>query len=124
VNAPTNRMAQVMNGLRVDRSENGSTIFVPLPRLAWRSCGPCDCPHCNGRDGFWDTVAIAATPARKGASDTTWTVHRPGGHPFHDRADRPWEDVRDVGCGWRSEGVYWTDAAAVAGAPEQERRPA
>ena len=88
-----------MDGLSIARSLDDSTVFVALPRVAWRSLGKCECSHCNGREGFWDTLALAAARPERGKSDTTFMVHRPGGHPFHDRNDR--------------DGVYYTDPETV-----------
>jgi hypothetical protein len=91
-----NETMRTMNGERVTRV--GNTIFIPLPRSQWKACGKCHCQNCQGRDGFWDTLAIAASP-RKGEADTAWTVHRPEGHPSHDLAN----DLH----------TYWTDPATV-----------
>jgi hypothetical protein len=67
-------VANKFNGTQVTRA--GNTIFVPLPRESWTSAGICRCAICDGREGFWDTLAIAANPA-KGVANTTWTVHYP-----------------------------------------------
>jgi hypothetical protein len=76
-----------LNGQRVIRRAN--TIFVPLPQKAWRSAGICDCDHCKGSEGFWDTLAITENPElskRKGWNDTTWTVHAPEFQPQETQA--------------------------------------
>lgn len=84
-----------LNGERVKR--RNSTIFVQLPRRAWRPCGTCSCPHCKGGAGFWDTLAIANAPPKDG-NDTTWLVHMPENHPYHDRT---------------SDGRFYTEERAV-----------
>lgn len=66
-----------MNGVAVLR--RGNTVFIPLPVSLWKSCGPCHCDRCKGREGFWDTVAVAEKPNRR-QTDTTWTVHMPELH--------------------------------------------
>jgi hypothetical protein len=88
-----------LNGLRIDRSTDASTIWIPLPRAAWRSCGKCACRDCQGREGFWDTLALASAGPERGKPDTTFTAHRPAGHPFHDR---------------NADGVCYTDPVVVA----------
>lgn len=74
-------MTANLNGLPFYESSNG-TLFVPLPREAWRSCGRCDCGECHGTEGFWDTLAIPS-PAPSTADvgqyrfTTTYLVHYP-----------------------------------------------
>lgn len=70
-----------LNGTRVTRvtdHRDVTVIFIPLPGPLWRSCGTCNCLHCKGREAFWDTLAVCATP---GQPDTTWTVHMPEINP-------------------------------------------
>lgn len=74
------------NGAPITR--RGNTIFIPLPRAAWRPCpgGTCTCPHCKATgatEAFWDTLAIAEDPkAVKGHfNDYAWSVHYPELHP-------------------------------------------
>lgn len=84
---PTQRDEVGLNGAMVTRSGDDSTIFIALPRHLWRSCGDCRCAKCvdpdtgEAREGFWDTLAVAAEPPehRKGSkkADYTWTVHKP-----------------------------------------------
>lgn len=62
----------IFNGIQVAR--RAGTIFIPLPREAWVSCGLCQCSHCKGAEGFWDTIAVSA---KDSARDYTWTVHAP-----------------------------------------------
>lgn len=62
--------ASTLNGLRVSKRYAGGLRFVQLSRELWRSCGRCDCPHCQGKEGFWDTLAIPA-------EGTTYTCHFP-----------------------------------------------
>jgi hypothetical protein len=50
-----------------DSQEN---VFVPLPHGLWKSTGNCDCSHCKGKEGFWDTLAIAP-------DGSSYTVHYP-----------------------------------------------
>lgn len=64
-----------LNGATVRRREE--TIFILLPREAWRSCGKCDCTHCQGREGMWDTLAVSHNGPKSG-NDHAWTVHNPG----------------------------------------------
>jgi len=73
-----------LNHSRVTRV--GNTVFVPLPRALWRSCGRCDCAHCQGREGFWDTLALPAEATESRHDDTTWTVHAPEYHPLSARS--------------------------------------
>jgi hypothetical protein len=54
----------------------GNTIFIRLPRELWRSCGVCRCDVCKGGEGYWDTLAVAATH-EPGRNDYAWTVHYP-----------------------------------------------
>lgn len=65
-----------MNGTRITRHKDGNTIFIPLPRILWRSAGRCDCNVCKGKEGFWDTLALTSQPENR-ATDTAWTVHYP-----------------------------------------------
>lgn len=65
-----------VNGAQVIKRTD-STIFMRLPRGLWRSCGTCRCDTCKGREGYWDTLAIAALPRKANEPDTTWTVHMP-----------------------------------------------
>jgi len=65
-----------LNGAKVIE-RRPTTIFVRLPRELWRSVGRCDCSKCNGAEGFWDTLAIAADPSRDNYRDYAWTVHHP-----------------------------------------------
>lgn len=67
-----------LNGARVERSQDGSTIFIPLPPGLHRDSGRCDCPACKGGEGKWDTLAVAAKKPKQG-NDHAWTVHRPEG---------------------------------------------
>ena len=64
-----------LNGASTYLSTDGSTVFIRLPRELWRSAGPCGCPHCKGKEGFWDTLAVSTKPTRW--NDTAWTVHFP-----------------------------------------------
>jgi hypothetical protein len=75
-------MANV-NGMPV-LIRRGDTIFLRLPRDLWRSCGRCDCDSCKGTEGFWDTLAVAATAPADG-SDHAWTVHYPEATAHRDR---------------------------------------
>jgi hypothetical protein len=72
-----------LNGSIIKRSADGSTIFVKLPRTAWREIdGGCSCDFCKkvpGRKAYWDTLAISKEPT--GGLETAWTVHQPEGHP-------------------------------------------
>ena len=63
-----------MNGQPVYFHKDRDTLYVALPRELWRSAGPCDCAHCKGKEGFWDTVAVSPSKAY------TWTVHAPELH--------------------------------------------
>ncbi len=81
-----------MRALRVDygnadTKKGITTIFVPLPRAAWLPLDRCNCANCDGRPAWWDTLAIQRTPDGPGIgqTSTTWLVHRPEGHPFHDQ---------------------------------------
>jgi len=74
-----------LNGIAVHRSEDGSTIFIPLPRELWRSCGGCGCRYCSptcgksSSEAYWDTLAVSTKPPDDGR-DYTWTVHAPEYH--------------------------------------------
>lgn len=72
-------MTDTLQSLPVHCSQSGTTLWIPLPRHLWRACGPCNCPTCNGADGYWDTLAIAAHPT-PGTIGSTWTVHFPELH--------------------------------------------
>lgn len=63
-----------LNGARVTR--RGSTIFISLPKALWRSAGVCNCPVCEGGEGFWDTLAVGD---HYKAGDYAWVVHHPEG---------------------------------------------
>ena len=67
-----------IQGLPVYRIVNqpGSALYIPLPRELWRECGSCDCEHCKGGVGFWDTLGVATT----GILPRTWTLHAPELH--------------------------------------------
>lgn len=80
------------NGLPVLR-RNDDTIFIPLPRSAWKELSDgCCCQYCSVdrvmRPGFWDTLAIATTP-RKDRADTTWVVHYPELHGAKPKRSTP-----------------------------------
>ena len=62
-----------MNGARIIE-RRPSTIFIRMPREQWRSAGRCDCPVCQGGEGFWDTLAVAT---ENRPNDYAWTVHMP-----------------------------------------------
>lgn len=72
-----------LNGVSVSRREG--TIFVALPREAWREiAGGCSCAFCEavpGRKAYWDTLAVSQDPPARERSDTSWTVHRPEHNP-------------------------------------------
>lgn len=63
-----------LNGASVQRRND--TIYITLPKEAWRSLGTCHCPHCQGREGFWDAVAVSKDVPKE-SGDYAWTVHRP-----------------------------------------------
>lgn len=72
-----------LNGTSVHRSDDGSTIFLPLPRALWRET-ECGCEFCRsvpGRRSYWDTLAIAANKPDVARPDIAWTIHRPAEHP-------------------------------------------
>lgn len=73
--APASHPAAALNGARVSRKIDGA-ILIALPPHLWRPAGRCSCPHCNGRESYWDAVAVAVA-APEGRADTTWTVHAP-----------------------------------------------
>lgn len=66
--------------LSIKITRRDDSIFIPLPRVLWRSFGPCSCQHCNGAEGFWDTLALSKKPRTDNASDYTTTVHYPELH--------------------------------------------
>lgn len=85
-----------LNGTRVDRSLPG-TIRVPLPAALWRPTGSaCHCPLCNGRESFWDALAVSVDPLR---NDTAWTVHAPELTGSHRHIPEP-EHVTDPVAGF------------------------
>lgn len=75
-----------LNGLTVRR--RGATIFIPLPRDLWRSCGGCCCRYCsdtarkNNPEAYWDTLAVSAMAPTRDVphTDHTWMVHAPEYH--------------------------------------------
>lgn len=77
-----------LNGSTVRRRE--STIFIKLPRAAWRLIeGGCSCSFCKavpGRLSYWDTLAVGKDKPSEG-NDHAWTVHQPENHPegLHER---------------------------------------
>lgn len=68
-------------GLPVLNGKQGENTFVALPRELWRAAGRCDCSHCKGGMGFWDTLAIPPDDKtdRNGIdrNSGTYTVHYP-----------------------------------------------
>ena len=72
-----------LNGAPITRYKN--TIFVALPRSAWRVIdGGCSCRYCSdtGRapgTAYWDTLVVPATPT-KNARDYATTCHYPELH--------------------------------------------
>ena len=82
-------MAMQMNGLRTEYCEHrakkrngdeyvcGKTIFVALPKEAWRKIeGGCGCDFCKSHPELepqWDTLVVDAT----GKSRYTTTCHYP-----------------------------------------------
>lgn len=90
-----------MRTLRAVRRPNSSVILVALPVALWREAGECSCPHCKGRTGYWDTLAVPftndrlmnpahlranpATGGREKVRDgSTYTVHAPEVHSPRD----------------------------------------
>lgn len=75
-----------LNGARVVRSEDGSTIYIALPRHMWRDAGDCCCRYCSSEYAvagmaYWDTLAVSALPPRNSDRiDSAWTVHMPEIH--------------------------------------------
>jgi hypothetical protein len=61
---------------------NADARYIPLPRELWRSCGTCNCPHCNGGPAYWDTLAVMG---ESNGQARTWTVHAPELHKGHAR---------------------------------------
>ncbi len=61
-------------------SEDGETIWIPLPKNLWRSAGRCNCPYCKGEEGFWDTLAVPAKKDPDKLLPHTWNVHYPELH--------------------------------------------
>lgn len=66
-----------MNGADVT-GRHGGAVFIRLPRELWRPCGPCNCSHCKGAIGYWDTLAVSAKAPKR--ADYAWTVHHPEIH--------------------------------------------
>lgn len=83
-----------LNGARVVYSEDGSTIYIPLPRELWRpSNGGCICRYCSddpnvSKPSFWDTLAVSSKPRKGLKTDTTWTVHKPELHGIEPKRSR------------------------------------
>ena len=75
---PMASFEDILKALKTRVTRVGNTILIPLPRDLWRSAGRCDCPYCKGQEGFWDTLAVSATPPIR--HDSTWTVHAPAAH--------------------------------------------
>lgn len=79
-----------LNHLRVHRVKD--TLFVALPPELWRKSSPndeaaCKCAVCkeDKTKGYWDTLAMSATPESNDRKDRTWTVHYPELHAEGDR---------------------------------------
>jgi len=53
------------------QARDSGVLYIPLPHLARHSAGRCDCAHCKGSEGFYDTLAVAPEQS------WTWTVHMP-----------------------------------------------
>jgi hypothetical protein len=53
-------------------SSDKKTVHIRLPRELWREAGLCDCQHCKGAVGYWDTLAVDTTK-----NGYAWTVHYP-----------------------------------------------
>lgn len=61
-----------LNGAETKKPpQQGHAVLVRLPRELWRSAGTCSCPHCNGADAYWDTLAVPTD------GSPCWTVHCP-----------------------------------------------
>jgi hypothetical protein len=75
-------MRETLNGQPIYVSDNGSTLFIPIPvELAAPIGNTCGCPYCKAHpdeEPMWDALAIAAKPNTKGGGEHTWTVHFPG----------------------------------------------
>jgi hypothetical protein len=71
---------ETMNGQPIFISDDGSTLFVPIPaELAAPVTGGCQCEYCKAHPDVpprWDTLALAAKPKNNGG-EYTWTVHFP-----------------------------------------------
>ena len=69
-----------MNGQQIFVSNDGGTLFVPIPKeLAQDIPGGCDCPYCKAHPNEtpkWDCLALPAKPEAK--TSHVWTVHYPG----------------------------------------------
>lgn len=77
---PDGERPGTMSGQAIYVSEDGSTLFIPLPRdLALNIDGGCDCEYCKAHPDVtpkWDALALAAKPKNR-HGDHTWTVHFP-----------------------------------------------
>jgi hypothetical protein len=65
----------MLNGMSIiARSE--TAIYLRIPKELQESAGSCDCSHCKGAEGFWDTLGVPlATDSSR--NDTAWTLHWP-----------------------------------------------
>jgi hypothetical protein len=68
----------MLNGMTII-ARNDSAIYLRIPRELQQSAGSCDCSHCKGAEGFWDTLGV---PLDVSQFDTAWTVHWPAPPPL------------------------------------------
>jgi hypothetical protein len=64
-----------LNGLDVIHRNEGA-VYLRIPKELQKSVGICNCPDCNGKEAFWDTLGVPLKPT-KGKPDTAWTLHMP-----------------------------------------------
>lgn len=70
----------MLNGMQIIATTKDA-VYLRLPRELWRPTGnACQCPHCKGADGYWDTLAV---PTSHTKGNTAWTVHMPDPHVFN-----------------------------------------
>jgi hypothetical protein len=65
----------MLNGMQII-ARNDSAIYLRIPKELQQSAGPCDCSHCKGQEGFWDTLGV---PLATGLVqlNAAWTLHWP-----------------------------------------------
>ena len=60
----------ILNGMRLIKRTD-ETLYFRIPEELQESAGPCNCPICNGAEGFMDTLGVPLDGSE------TWVIHAP-----------------------------------------------